>query len=249
MEKARITGPGAGVYKYDMLTALTMWGLRGSPCEQVSALRLVALVTARYNWQRDEVSIGHKDLARLWGVTERTVKREIKRLIDLDLLTIQRPGVRGRVASYRLVADTVANLSAPLWDQVGPDFAGRFTERQNATVRQEGPQVLRVDFQRRSQGGGATPSQAEDGPQQAQDSGAGDPWSRLQAQLRTAAPKIYSAWFSGLTLTDVTEDRVTLGVQSAFVQRYVETHFNEILSAAVRDAFGAETQLSLVVAK
>ena len=43
-------------------------------------LRLIALITARYNWQRDELSVGQSEMARIWGVHDRTVKREVRRL-------------------------------------------------------------------------------------------------------------------------------------------------------------------------
>ncbi len=232
MDRARITGPGAGVWKYDILTALTLWGLNGSQGEQATAIRLIAMVTARYNWQRDEVSIGQRDLARLWGVTDRTVKRELKRLSGLGLIEVLRPGVRGRVASYRLVPEAVAAVSAPYWDRVGPDFAERIGARQAAAVKQEGPQVLRVDFR-----------QAHGVPE----GGAGDPWSRVQGRLRAAAPEAYGAWFSGLTLRDATVERVEIAAQSTFVLRYIETHFGEMLHGAVAEAFGPEAQLVLTV--
>ncbi|MBE3640373.1 MarR family winged helix-turn-helix transcriptional regulator [Mangrovicoccus algicola] len=227
MERARITGPGAGVWKYDILTALTLWGLTGTPADQASALRLIAMVTARYNWQRDEVSIGQRDLARLWNVTERTVKRELKRLGAAGLIETLRPGVRGRVASYRIVPEAVAALSAPHWDRVGPDFAERLGARRAAAVRQEGPQVLRVDFRQLR---GAEP-----------EPGAADPWSRVQARLRQAAPEAWGAWFAALRLADLDGSRVLVAAPSAFVARYVETHFGEMLQSAVAEAFGPDS--------
>ncbi|WP_172331021.1 MarR family winged helix-turn-helix transcriptional regulator [Mangrovicoccus sp. HB161399] len=230
MDRARITGPGAGVWKYDILTALTLWGLNGSQGEQATAMRLIAMVTARYNWQRDEVSIGQRDLARLWGVTDRTVKRELKRLAAIGLIETLRPGVRGRVASYRLVPEAVAAVSAPYWDRVGPDFAERIGARQAAAVKQEGPQVLRVDF--RQMRGTPEPE-------------SGDPWSQVQSRLRAAAPEAYGAWFAGLSLRDATADRIEIAAQSAFVLRYIETHFGELLRSAVAEAFGPGPELAL----
>ena len=229
MERPKITGAGAGVMKYDVLTALSLWALRGSAAEQMSGLRLVALVTARYNWARDDVSIGQRDLARLWGVTERTVKREMRRLQDLGILQVARPGVRGRVASYRLVPEVVAALSEAHWDAVGPDFVERFEERRAAPVRQEGPSVLRVDF---GQLRGAEPVP-------------GDPWAALQAWLRAAAPSAYSAWFAPLQLVEADAEQVVLVAPSAFVQRYIETHHMEVLRAGVAQVFGAAARLEV----
>ena len=62
MSLKRFTGPAAGSQKYDLLTALAVAGLNGTPGFQTSMLRLVALVTARYNWARNELTVGQKDL-------------------------------------------------------------------------------------------------------------------------------------------------------------------------------------------
>ena len=97
MEQIKRIGPKAGSLKYDLLTALSVAGLHGSPTEQTSLMRLNALITARYNWRLEEVSVGQVELARLWSINERTVKREMKRLIGMGILSCIRPGVRGRV--------------------------------------------------------------------------------------------------------------------------------------------------------
>jgi hypothetical protein len=39
----------------------------------------MALITMRYNWQRDELTTGQGEIAPLWSVDERTVKREMAR--------------------------------------------------------------------------------------------------------------------------------------------------------------------------
>ncbi len=69
-----MTGPCAGVVKYDILTAL---GLHGVPSAQASMLRLITAIMARCNWRSEEMTVGQRDLARLWGVAERTAKREV----------------------------------------------------------------------------------------------------------------------------------------------------------------------------
>jgi hypothetical protein len=70
-ETRRLTGTGAGARKYDLLTAPALSGLRDEPLGPMTAPRLIALVTARYNWASDTVCIGHDELARLWGVSRR----------------------------------------------------------------------------------------------------------------------------------------------------------------------------------
>jgi hypothetical protein len=82
-----------GALKYDLLTALNIMGLHGTPTEQTSLTRLMVLITARYNWRVEEVSIGHIEMARLWAVNDRTVKREMKRLLQMGVLICIRPGV------------------------------------------------------------------------------------------------------------------------------------------------------------
>ena len=105
MDAKRFTGPQAGSQKYDLLTALAVAGLCGSPGFQTSMLRLIALVTARYNWARDELTVGQREMARMWSVDERTVKRELKRLTTAGVLV--EPS--GRYAFAPLVhADRVA---------------------------------------------------------------------------------------------------------------------------------------------
>jgi len=125
MQPSRLVGPGSGVAKYDVLTALSVGALHRSPAEQVSVLRLIALITARYNWQRDELCLGQSEMARIWGVHDRTVKREVRRLQEAGLLVCLRPGVRGRVASYRLDRAGIERFSRPVWDLLGADFASR----------------------------------------------------------------------------------------------------------------------------
>ena len=143
MKTNRFTGPRAGALKYDLLTALAVAGLSGSPGFQTSMLRLVALVTARYNWARDELTVGQREMARMWSVDERTVKREIKRLTSADILLQLRPGVRGRVAAYRLNIAEIHRLSAPVWERVGPDFSERMVQH---NPQAEGDKVVHVAF-------------------------------------------------------------------------------------------------------
>lgn len=145
LDVKRMSGPKAGSMKYDLLTALSVTGLAGSLTLQASMTRLIALVTARYNWRLDEVSVGQRDLAKMWSVKERTVKREMKRLTDSKVLIQLRAGVRGRVGAYRLNYTEIWKQSEPLWKNVGPDFAERmaeFTPRDKVTV-------VKVDFSKK----------------------------------------------------------------------------------------------------
>ena len=97
--RAPIRGPHAGGGKYDILTALAAAGLAGTPADRCTALRLIAMITARYDWTSDSVAVGQAEVARLWAASLRTVKREMKRLTASGLLVSLAPGVRGRVGS------------------------------------------------------------------------------------------------------------------------------------------------------
>jgi len=142
MDAKRILGRNSGVQKYDLLTALAVSGMHGTPGHQTSMLRLIALVTARYNWRTDEFCVGQRDMARMWGVNERTVKREIKRLCAASILICKRQGVRGRVGAYRLNIPEIYRSTAELWGDVGPDFA----ERMSGSQPERPATVVKVDF-------------------------------------------------------------------------------------------------------
>lgn len=134
MVAKKMVGSEASARKYDLLTALSVSGLASGPTSSTSMMRLIALITARYNWKNDEVSVGQAEMARLWSVDLRTVKREIKRLRELDLLLIKKPGVRGRVATYSLNHDAIANLTGSTWPLVGADFEERMKQDWRSSV-------------------------------------------------------------------------------------------------------------------
>lgn len=169
----RLAGPGAGVRKYDMLTALAVAGLAGSPGFATSMTRLIALLTARYNWQRDEVSIGQAELARMWSVDVRTVKREIKRLGEYGLLAIKRAGARGRVSTYVLNHGRIDELTRGAWPLVGPDFEARMAGQR---APEESPQDTTV-----------VPFRAA--------SDSASEWARARASLRQADRARARAWY------------------------------------------------------
>ena len=83
MQIAKPVGRNASALKYDILSALAVHALAGDKHRQRLILRLSALITTRYNWQRNELSMGRDEIARLWSVDERTVKREMARLRTL----------------------------------------------------------------------------------------------------------------------------------------------------------------------
>lgn len=230
MKQARLTGPGAGAEKYDMLTALSVAALAIGGQTQISLLRLMALVTARYNWAQDELSLGQREMARMWSVDERTAKREVKRLIETGLLRVTRPGVKGRVACYRLDLAMVRQLTRPHWERVGPDFDDRMDQRQ--TAASEPPQrVVQVDFAAR---------------QRLPEAGAGDsPWERARDRLAQADPARFAAWFAPLRFCGAEDGALILSAPSRFSAQYVATHLLAPLDAALRAEFGPGTRCEI----
>ncbi len=223
METKRLTGIHAGAQKYDLLTAMAVSGLNGGQILQTSMLRLVALITARYNWRSDELTVGQREMARLWGVDERTVKREIKRLTETQILLQLRPGVKGRVAAYRLNYAEITRLSAPHWDRVGPDFSMRMGDGLGHQVEPPAEKVVRVDFRA-----------ARSGP-----SVADDPWGRSLARLAEADPVLHQNWFAGLTLAEFADGILRLNCPSAFIAQYIRSqHLDRIHAAALPDFSG-----------
>jgi hypothetical protein len=233
LEQVKHVGPRAGTLKYDLLTALSVAGLHSSPTTQTSFMRLMALVTARYNWRVEEVTVGHIELARLWGVNDRTVKREMKRLMEMGVVICIRPGVRGRVGAYRLNYRRIYDMSQSVWAAVGPDFEDRMMEVSGAKT------VVKVDFQ---------PSQIS-APKLVKGMPTGT-WGAVRQRLKAEHPELFESWFAKLVQESITEHTLILRAPNGFVSRYIETHFATKLARAVDAEIptcdGAPRQISLV---
>lgn len=208
-QQRRLAGPGASARKYDVLTWLAMAGLRETSLSGTLALRLIALITARYNWALDEVSIGHEELMRLWGVSRRTVIRDVEKLRRAGLLLQTRPARRGRVAAYRLGHDHIAALAEPLRDSMGTDLCARLALSIGGDAATSNGIV--VSFPRTETG-----SLRE----------------RLRDALAGAASEAaLSRWFDPLHC-EIGEGGLTLRAPTAFHADYVERTFGDRLRRA-----------------
>lgn len=219
MSQARLTGPGAGSDKYDILTALSVAALAAGGQQQISLLRLMAVVTARYNWAQDDLALGQRDMAMLWSVDERTAKREVKRLLESGLLLLLRPGVKGRVARYRLDLATIRVLTEVHWPKVGSDFQDRMSHRHAPAAAR----VVQVDFTAR---------------QRVADGADATPWDRVCHRLQAEDPARFSAWFAALHLVGQEGRVLSLTAPSRFAAQYVATHLLRPLEAAVLAELG-----------
>ena len=206
-KRGRLTGQHAAVWKYDLLTALSVYALGQGASFQTSILRLIAAVTARYDWRRDELSIGRKELTSLWQCSEPTVKRELRRLRGAGLLVTLRAGVRGRVAAYRLCRQAIEDMTRDHWACAGADFA----DRMGAPV--ESGNV--VSFP------GPSEPDEENRPVPA--------WADVACG---GDPVIYRNWFSGVTVRRE-GDVAVFRAPSSFIGRQIETRFmRQVLEAA-----------------
>lgn len=229
MEPKRLTGPGAGSLKYDVLTALCVSGLHGCTAQQVSMTRLCSLITARYNWKLDHFCVGQPEMARMWHVTERTVKREIKRWCDERLLICVRKGVRGRVGAYRLNLPEVFEKSRCVWTAVGTDFAERMEEMDPSRATS----VVKVDFVK----AGQDVAPVDDGTS----------WYAVSERLKALYPEKHRNWFAPLRFVSDEGGKYILAARSGFVVRYLETHFSAVMTEAVRAEVGPGRRITFIV--
>ena len=233
MELKRLTGVEAGSLKYDVLTAMAIAGLHGTSTQQTSMMRLIALVTARYNWRTNELTVGQRDMARMWAVNERTVKREIKRLTEAKILICKRLGVRGRVGAYKLNLTEIGRISKNSWAAVGPDF----DERMSRNLPHQDAKVVKVNF-----GTKTVMPLAEKN-----DICKSGTWRAVLQILKSTDAASYSNWYARLTMTSNIAGKIELSAPNKFVANYIQTHLSNSLHRALEQEFGPLTEVRITV--
>ncbi|MEM6354407.1 MAG: DnaA N-terminal domain-containing protein [Pseudomonadota bacterium] len=231
MLKRHLTGPGAGALKYDILTALGSFALSADKHTQRRILRLMTLITARYNWAQNEVTVGRMEMARLWGVTERQVKRELGALKEIGFLELKRAGARGRVSSYTLGMEAIFEHTEAAWRNVGTDFAARMQahggdpgwgapEGQRSVIpfpgetRQPGPTGAGE-----TEASGAEPTPLSE-------------WSRIRRALESENQAVFAAWFARLQRNGFADGHLVLRAPTQFHADYVATRLSDALYRA-----------------
>jgi hypothetical protein len=207
MAMTRPTGQGASARKYDIISAIGAHGLAGDKVAQRLALRLITLITARYNWGRDELAVGQREIARLWSVDERTVKREMARLRDLGWLVLRRQGARGHVSSYALNLPAILTATQGHWASVGSDLSERLSGPVPAGTE---PNVIPF------------PAPAPQTPPEGH-------WARVSERFRAEQPALHAAWVQPLMLQADDAQTLTLAAPSRFHGSYVRTHLLDTL--------------------
>ena len=204
MLSTKLAGRSAAVVKYDVITALGAYALSRSKHEQRLVLRFIILITARYNWATDTLSIGQREIGQLWSVDPRTVKRELAKLRALGWLVVKRPGVRGRVAKYGLDIAVIRKTTEQSWPNVGPDFDLRMRGTEPVAENVVPLPTLKT----------VTAPDLSDGTE----------WALAQATLHQEDPALYAAWLCGLTRVERADTRLVLKAPSRFHGSYVNTH-------------------------
>ena len=210
MLQHKLAGPGAAARKYDLITALGAHALSLGKHDQRLVLRTITLMTARYNWGRDELSMGQREIAQLWSCDTRTVKRELAKLRALGWLVIKRQGARGRVATYGFDVARMLASTQGIWEAVGPDFALRLSDRPAETV---------VPFPVK---GMVAPPPLDEATE----------WGLARALLHAEDAGRYGAWVEALHRRGRAGGRLTLKAPSRFHAAYVQTHLEGILLRA-----------------
>ncbi|TFL17176.1 DnaA N-terminal domain-containing protein [Jannaschia formosa] len=213
-------GPHAPEAKYDVLTALSLIAFARGGGMQVSVLRLIGLITARYNWRADELCVCQRDMARIWGVTERTAKREVRAWVEARLMVRKRVGVRGRAGAYRLDLIEIRAQAAELWPRIGPDYVERMAPRG------EVPEPV-------------APAQA---PEPVEPAPRGT-WRAATGRLRRADAGMHAAWIAPLRLEADEGGVLTLRAPTRFIGHYVETRLMRPLAEAVEAEMGPRRRI------
>lgn len=233
MQPHRIAGTEASSRKYDIITALGCHALACDKPTQRMVLRLITLMTARYNWRTGLLCVGQREMAMLWSVNERTVKREMAKLRARNWLIVDSPARRGKVASYRISLDQIFHETEASWARVGPDFDSRM---------------------RRDAGQGTTPSDRTvvqfptslTFPPSVITAGETE-WLRARTILEAREPLLFRNWFDGLTRVDRQEGMVVLRALSSFHAQYLRSKLNHTLLAALSAADPAVEEIKIVV--
>ncbi len=231
MIRAKPVGRGAASRKYDILTALGSHALSLGKSEQRRVLRLMTLITARYNWAHDELSVGQRDIAKMWSCDERTVKREMAWLRAKGWLVVHTQGARGRVSKYGLGLDQILIDTQTTWDAVGPDFQTRMSIEQTGAD----PEPSNV-----------VPLKPT-GPVPMPDISDGTEWALAQAILHQENPAQFSAWFAALKRSDRVAGRVQLRAPTRFHAAYVLTHLIPTLTRACQSVDADVTGVEIIV--
>ncbi|MDP3920096.1 MAG: chromosomal replication initiator protein DnaA [Candidatus Omnitrophota bacterium] len=65
-------------------------------------------------------------------------------------------------------------------------------------------------------------------------------WDRVRSILaRELSEQSFKTWFEPLTCLDITDDQISLGVPDSYYGKWLQSHYQDLLSSAVKEAVGA----------
>ncbi len=210
MQVAKPVGRNAPALKYDILSALAVHALSGDKHRHRSVLRIMTLITTRYNWRSNELSIGREEIARLWSVNERTVKREMAKLRSAGWIAVKRPAARGRVAVYELDLKQIMLDTMEAWPVIGTDFQERMQQKPERDTNV-------VPFQSKPS---IPPPQGE------------DVWTQVQSILHERDPELWSSWFKHLNEAERAGGVAILIAPTRFMADYIAQKWSGRVLAA-----------------
>lgn len=213
MLKKKPVGQNAATRKYDLISVLGAHGLAGGRSTQRLALRLICLITARYNWLSNELSVGQGEIAKLWSVDLRTVKREMAVLRARGWLVEKRGAARGRVTLYGLGIDQILADTRPDWGRIGSDLVARM----DGPLPPDISTTNVVQFVPLA----ATPDDRT-------------LWGRVRSVLHAEQPTVFAAWIAGLEMIAAEDGYIVLKAPTVFHASYVSTHQAAGILAAMR---------------
>ena len=189
-------------------------------------MRLMTLLTARYNWASDLLAVGQREIAQLWNCTERTVKREFAALKARGWIVVRRQGARGRVSEFRVDLERILSDTRSVWNAVGPDFVCRL-----ATAKPEADNIVPLPV------GGVVPVPSTTDASE---------WGIARHTLRAEDEGVYAAWLHALARQGRAGDRLILRAPSRFHATYVQTHLSGRILAACRSVDGAVQTVEII---
>ncbi|NPD16804.1 hypothetical protein HOY34_16550 [Xinfangfangia sp. D13-10-4-6] len=216
MLQKKAVGRGGAARKYDLLTILGTYALSQDRGLQRQTLRLICLITARYNWQLDQLSVGQEEIARLWSVDPRTVKREMAAFRNRAWLVEKRAAARGRVTLYGLGIARILEDTRACWERVGPDLVERLAP--DTPAAQTGPSDAKII---------PFPQGVNEAPP-----ADGTLWGEVSRLLYAEDASMFRAWLAGLRAVGE-GDLLVLEAAGSFQARYIETHMKRRIELAL----------------
>jgi hypothetical protein len=226
--------------KYDVLSALAVAALSQKDRTRIDYFRLIALITSRYDWLRGEVSIGHSQLAELWSIDVRSVKRQIACYADAGLMKKSRAGVRGRVTVYEIDILKLIETTRPMFAKIGPDLEERLDQFYGAAVQsetaQDSAETKTLGEINRDPVGATSSNSALLRPANV-DREDGHILSALRCAL---SPSVFERWFKDVTIHKVSSGAIEFLFPTKFTADYVERTFEKQLTMVVIECFGSQ---------